>query len=54
MEVVWRVRFDGAHRPDRATLHSMRHDDEADIRQTVQERLDTLEPTSNALGELHG
>jgi hypothetical protein len=53
----WRVRFEVAQRADRSTLHSMRSDAEADIRQTVQERLQGLEkldPTDNALGELHG
>jgi hypothetical protein len=56
-DVDWRVRFEVAQRADRATLDSMRHDDEADIRQTVQERmayLDQQQPTDNALGELHG
>jgi len=53
----WRVRFEVAQRADAATLHSMQHDDEADIRQTVQERLERLAqttPSDNASGVIHG
>jgi hypothetical protein len=53
----WRVRFEVAQRADLATLHSMQHDDEVDIRQTVQERLGRLTQsttTDNASGAIHG
>jgi len=50
----WRVRFEVAQRADVATLKTMANDDEADIRQTVTERLNTLEPTDNPLGAIHG
>jgi hypothetical protein len=41
-------------RADAATLHSLRDDPEADIRELVNERLEQLAPTTGGAGVLHG
>jgi hypothetical protein len=54
LDADWRVRFEVAQRADVVTLHSMRNDDEADIRQTVLQRLKALAQTGTTLGAIHG